>query len=382
MIRNALLNILVIFVFADVPHLLKLVRNHFLDQGFYINGKSITKDSIQKLLEVANSELTICPKINSSHLELTGPQHPRVRPATQLLSRTVAKALEYCGTNNMLPATNWRDTSNFILMINDWFDVHNSTSKFCGNNPTKNAFGIDLENQENILDNISATMEQMIVGKHKSMISFQKILDNISATMEQMIVGKHKSMISFQKGVVLSNRSLKELYKHCNKEYGVEYLLTRRLNQDVLENLFSYIRGMGGSDDHPHPLDFRHRLRWYLLGKHATAAFTNNTHTEDTDEQCLLLYLETVDAEDCAECGNDTCLTESLMRNLSLRFVIIEDIDEEPAEDFCFIEPEYPVLAMPENTNIANLGTLTQFEAQPKIKDDALVYCWICCIQV
>ncbi|KAK9712222.1 THAP domain [Popillia japonica] len=281
----------------------KLVRNHFLDQGFYIDGKSITKDSIQKLLEVANSELTICPKINSSHLELTGPQRQRVRPAAQLLShsRTVAKALEYCGTNNMLPATNWRDTSNFILMINDWFDVHNSTSKFCGNNPTKNAFGIDLDNQE-------------------------KILDNISSTMEQMIVGKHKSLISFQKGIILSNRSLKELYKHCNKEYGVEYLLTRRLNQDVF------------------------------------------------DEQCLLSSLETVDAEDGAECGNDTCLTESLMQNLSLRFVIIEDIDEEPAEEFCFIEPEYPVLALPENTNIANLGTLTQFEAQQKIDDEALIY--------
>ncbi|KAK9712221.1 THAP domain [Popillia japonica] len=432
----------------------KLVRNHFLDQGFYIDGKSITKDSIQKLLEVANSELTICPKINSSHLELTGPQRQRVRPAAQLLShsRTVAKALEYCGTNNMLPATNWRDTSNFILMINDWFDVHNSTSKFCGNNPTKNAFGIDLDNQEKILDNISSTMEQMIVGKHKSLISFQKgiilsnrsqgfyidgksitkdsiqkllevanselticpkinsshleltgpqrqrvrpaaqllsrtvakaleycgtnnmlpatnwrdtsnfilmindwfdvhnstskfcgnnptknafgidldnqekILDNISSTMEQMIVGKHKSLISFQKGIILSNRSLKELYKHCNKEYGVEYLLTRRLNQDVF------------------------------------------------DEQCLLSSLETVDAEDGAECGNDTCLTESLMQNLSLRFVIIEDIDEEPAEEFCFIEPEYPVLALPENTNIANLGTLTQFEAQQKIDDEALIY--------
>ncbi|KAK9738039.1 hypothetical protein QE152_g10182 [Popillia japonica] len=134
---------------------------------------------------------------------------------------------------------------------------------------------------------------------------------------------------------------------------------------------------MGGSDDHPHPLDFRHRLRWYLLGKHATTVFTNNTNTEDTDEQCLLSSLETVDAEDGAECGNDTCLTESLMPwNLSLRFVIIEDIDEEPAKDFCFIEPEYPVLALPENTNIAsrNLGTLTQFEAQQKINDEALIY--------
>ncbi|KAK9721166.1 hypothetical protein QE152_g21681 [Popillia japonica] len=264
----------------------------------------------------------------------------------------------------MLPATNWRDTSNFILMINDWFDVHNSTSKFCGNNPTKNAFGIDLDNQE-------------------------KILDNISSTMEQMIVGKHKSLISFQKGIILSNRSLKELYKHCNKEYGVEYLLTRRLNQDVLENFFSYIRGMGGSDDHPHPLDFRHRLRWYLLGKHATTVFTNNTNTKDTNEQCLLSSLETVDtnntntkdtneqcllssletvdAEDGAECGNDTCLTESLMRNLGTltQFEAQQKIDDEA---LIYIAG-YVAFKFKHKYNLA-----TQFEAQQKINDEALIY--------
>lgn len=174
--------------------------------------KAIKKDSIQKLLEVANSELTISPKVNSFHLELNGPQRQRVRSAAQLFSRTFAKALEYCGTNKIMPGTNLQDTSTFILMINDWCDVQNLRLKL---------FGISLENQERILDNIPATMER--------------------------IVEKHKSMIAFQKGIIFSNRSVKELYEYSHKEYGVDYLLTTRLNQR-----------MGGNSDHPHPLDVRY----------------------------------------------------------------------------------------------------------------------------
>jgi len=33
-----------VFVFADEPHLLKLIRNHYLDKGFKINDKHINKN--------------------------------------------------------------------------------------------------------------------------------------------------------------------------------------------------------------------------------------------------------------------------------------------------------------------------------------------------
>lgn len=75
-----------------------------------------------------------------------------------------------------------------------------------------------------------------------------------------MRVGKHRQLIQFQKGI-LSNASLLSLYKYLKETYNMEYVLTHRLNQDVLENFFSYIRGMGGSNDHPCTLDIKYRLR-------------------------------------------------------------------------------------------------------------------------
>jgi len=69
-----------------------------------------------------------------------------------------------------------------------------------------------------------------------------------------MRVHGKKSLMHFQKGIFLTNQSLRNLYEDITENYGLTYLLTRRLNKDVLENLFSFLHGMGGANDHP--LDF------------------------------------------------------------------------------------------------------------------------------
>jgi hypothetical protein len=61
-------------VFADVPHLLKLARNHFLDHGFAINGVKVDRACLQKLLAASKSELKIAFKINRYHLDTGCPK--------------------------------------------------------------------------------------------------------------------------------------------------------------------------------------------------------------------------------------------------------------------------------------------------------------------
>ena len=47
------------FVFTDVPHLLKLLTNHFLDDRFALHDKVLSKDCIEKVLEKSvNTGLT------------------------------------------------------------------------------------------------------------------------------------------------------------------------------------------------------------------------------------------------------------------------------------------------------------------------------------
>jgi len=61
---------------------------------------------------------------------------------------------------------------------------------------------------------------------------------------------------------VISNTSLVNLFEDL-KEYGVSYITTRKLNQDVVENFFSYIKGMAGSANNCiTALDF---MYWFVL---------------------------------------------------------------------------------------------------------------------
>lgn len=65
----------------------------------------------------------------------------------------------------------------------------------------------------------------------------------------------------------MTTTALPRLYEFLKEKYDVKYILTHRLNQDLLENMFSQIRARGGLYDHPSPLAALYRLRVILLGK-------------------------------------------------------------------------------------------------------------------
>lgn len=80
---------------ADVPHLLKLLRNWLLDTGFVLqNGEKISKSPLEALLKLKdNSEVTAAHKLTELHLTCQRAQRQNVRLAAQLISHTTATAL-------------------------------------------------------------------------------------------------------------------------------------------------------------------------------------------------------------------------------------------------------------------------------------------------
>jgi len=75
-----------VFVSADMPHLLKLFRNHFLDKAFNVNGVIVNKKCLERFLNVNCENLKVAYKISQYHLNLQGTERQKVLPATQLLS--------------------------------------------------------------------------------------------------------------------------------------------------------------------------------------------------------------------------------------------------------------------------------------------------------
>lgn len=245
-----------VYMFADAPHVLKLVRNWFLDTGFSLSdGRSVSKDPVAQLIQLeATQELRICHKVSEKHLTVQKVQRQNVRMACELLSHTTATALlHHLGETELA-----QNTSYFIGLVNKWFDIMNSYIPRKYGEPFQKPYGHDLEKQDLILEDMK----------------------NVMATMR--CNGK-KTQQLFQKGCIISITSLQELYKELRNTYGIEYILTHRLNQDCLENMFSQIRSRGGLDDHPSPLAAVYRLRMIILGK-TQGMLQNNTNTNNPED--------------------------------------------------------------------------------------------------
>ncbi|KAL1488481.1 hypothetical protein ABEB36_014949 [Hypothenemus hampei] len=250
-----------IFVMADVPHLLKLIRNNFVDHGFVIDGKMIKKEIVEEALNAAKvSDLKITHKMTIEKLNCSGPQRQKVKLAAKLFSHTLSCAISRCGTLGFLSQENWIECADFFKLVNDWFDIFNVSTPFSDSRARNRAFGLALDVQIPILTKMTQVISQM------------------------QVIGS-RSPLPFQKGILISNSALKMLHVELKRRFGVDYILTRRLNQDVLENFFGVIRAKGGLHDHPNPLEFKYRLRSYVLGKNEGAySDFSNVEVDDTPD--------------------------------------------------------------------------------------------------
>lgn len=61
-----------VFSFSDAPHLVKLLRNHYVDDGFIYKNTKITKNILVELLHICNTDLTILPKFHIDNLNAKG----------------------------------------------------------------------------------------------------------------------------------------------------------------------------------------------------------------------------------------------------------------------------------------------------------------------
>jgi hypothetical protein len=73
-------------------------------------------------------------------------------------------------------------------------------------------------------------------------------------------------------------------------KYDIYFILTYKVNQDFLENLFAILRLNGGTHDHPSPLQALNRLRLAILGKNLQQHLKRNQNTENVSmEESFLL---------------------------------------------------------------------------------------------
>lgn len=230
-----------VHVFADAPHLIKLIRNNFLDYGFRLNGHLLQVDGIKEIIINSVKDLKPTHKLTEKHIVVHGFKRMKVRPAVQLLSGSTARALRFYGERGLLSKEEWRPLSDFIELVDDWFDLFNSKVPY-NKRASRNAYGTNLNEQNQLLEKMIKTVSSM------------------------RVCGKTQ-LFPFQKGIIQSCQALGNLYEMVKKTWNVSYLLTYRITQDGIEHFFGKIRQMGGPNDYPSPLSFKYRIRAHLLGR-------------------------------------------------------------------------------------------------------------------
>ena len=253
----------VLTVFADVPHLIKLLRNHCIQQGLEVadplSGEAfkVDKQLFYQLIDKDSGELKVCPKITASSLEMKGASLQRVRPAVQLFSAHVANAFEHL--NVMNDSVLEGRIKHFISVVDKWFDILNSRVRHDSLKPWKSGYGL-VSDQDTVLTH---------------MIEYTK----------SMRIGKRKMLLPFQKGIIMSTIAVQKLFLRLRSNVGAEYLLTHRLNQDCLENFFSRVRSTGRSNTNPSPIQALNRIRLLIVGyQDSEVVGANSTEISDTDK--------------------------------------------------------------------------------------------------
>jgi hypothetical protein len=166
------------------------------------------------------------PKITPTHLAPNPFQKMSCKLAIQLLSYSVSASIKTCLITGELKSHSAIDITEFIDKVNNMFDSRNS----------KNLYDLNLNRRP-----ISSHNPQVLENLNTAKKLFQNAVKICHKTNKS-------SVPSCFTGVIWTVSAIFQLYenekideKHCHTENDY-FLMTNKLTQDPLENLFSIIR--------------------------------------------------------------------------------------------------------------------------------------------
>ena len=220
------------FYLFDPPHLLKSVRNNLQKYNFVFDGtKTASWSDIAEFYRIDEQQrFRLAPKLTKKHIELPAFSKMKVKFATQVISRTVAAGLE---THAKLKGLGGSNTAEFLVVFDELFDAMNSSQRTCVKQY-----------------NCALTADGEHIQLFKQRVQWLKGLSVKDQTGKDVT-----SIIKCINGWCLTLSAVVEMWPML-QQCGFEFLFTRRLNQDPLENFFAAILARGGNSDNPTPLMF------------------------------------------------------------------------------------------------------------------------------
>jgi hypothetical protein len=160
-----------------------------MDHGYQLpatgrgRGFTIGKKMIEIIFaKLQNSEVRIAYKLTAMHLYCEKQDRQSVKLATQLFSKSVAMAINLLEPNDQ----KFTALATFITLMDDWFDVMNSGSKY-DRKELRCGFRVHYAKQTVVLESVIKMMTQM------------------------RQIGS-KSLLPCQEGIIISSKAIQALY--------------------------------------------------------------------------------------------------------------------------------------------------------------------------
>ena len=240
-----------IFFFVDPPHLMKTTRNCLANTGSHTLSRHLWNEmdiSWKHLLQLQDAlrhcaqqsgGLSIGYKLKREHFHLTSYSKMRVNLAVQILSRTTSEAFCYYGIQGSAAA------QTLLLFMDRFFDMLDVRSKDESVRKRKD----DLKPYESADDSRLTWLEDAFLGYFDAWESTVKKRDGFSKSEKALMLLSSETREGLRITVHSFVTVVREFLQH--PELKGKYLLSERLNQDPLENLFGKVRQAGGRNINP-----------------------------------------------------------------------------------------------------------------------------------
>ena len=241
-------------VFFDVCHMLKLVRNAFGDKKYFtdIDGWGVKYSFISKLHELQSSTgLHMSNKLRAAHINYKK-KIMNVKLAAQMLSDSVAGALEFCHKENIPGFEDALLTARFVRTFNRLFDIFNSR------NLLASCFKAPLSSE-----NINSVLQQLELDF--------KYIQSLKCPSSGKLMTSTNRKTGFL-GFLIAIFNIKRLFYRLNQKI----LCTYKFSQDHLELFFSKIRSHCGHNNNPTALQFESSYKRLLIHNELKEVTTGN----------------------------------------------------------------------------------------------------------
>ena len=249
-----------VYVFADVPHLVKNLRNHFVNgQDIVLPADVVKKFNLPtavvcvkpvKLLVDYQSgkDLKPAPKLTEKHLEPSHFDKMKVSHAMAVFSKSVSAALHVMVDTGVYDQSALT-TAWFVDIVNHWFDLMSSRHPI-------------------------VALSKFDQAKYVEAVEFLNMVNDL---FRRVVIG-NEHWKPVQSGVILSTTSMLLVHEQLLNENNFKFVLTSRFSQDCLENLFSCIRRKNAT---PTSLEFKNCLRVLTVAQYLKGCDTGSYELDE-----------------------------------------------------------------------------------------------------